>query len=197
MNAVATAVRRVLKMDSVSPNSPACKRAAHDGAATRQLHFVYRPVIHEKPLAGPTAGLPDRWLLDRAASMVAARPISDFRDCAAVPGKADRFCLGHAASALKNLQSVGIAGRTVVHLSTSCLMNPMLPVYVIGMFLRRGVRLDGVTVAFVAGRRRRPSGRPLHDAALESPTYVACRTHHCTNRQASWVDALLGRQAKT
>lgn len=194
MNAVATVMRRALKKDFQSPNAPAWKRAANDGPTTHQLQFAYLPVGPVKPSAGATAELLDRWLHDRFDSMVAARPMPDFCDSPRVLSKVDRFFLEHAASALTDLQSTGIAGCAVVHLSTACLTDPLLPVYVISLFQRRGVSLDGVNVVLGTGQRRCPYGKALHVAAPEFPSCVRQHTDPYPNRQPSWFDALLGRR---
>lgn len=193
MNAVATVVRRALKMDPQPSNAPAWKRAANDGPTTHQLQFAYLPVSPVAPSASATAILLDRWLQDRSDSMAAAGPMPNFGDSAGTLNKVDRFCLGHAASALKNLQAMDIAGHAVIHLSNFCLTDPMLPVYVISLFQRRGVSLVGVKVSFGTDRQRRPNGRASHDAAMEFPTYVRHHTDQYPTRQPSWVDALLGR----
>lgn len=193
MNAMATMVRRALKMDSQSSNAPAWRRAANDGPTSHQLQFAYLPVSPVAPSASATAILLDRWLQDRSDSMTAARPMPNFGDSAGALSKADRFCLGHAASALKNLQSLDITGRAVIHLSNSCLTDPMLPVYVISLFQRRGVSLVGVKVYLGTGHQRRPNDRAVHDAATGFPTYVRHHTDPYPTRQPSWVDTLLVR----
>jgi hypothetical protein len=193
MNTVATVVRKALKIDSLSANTPAGKRAANDRPATHQLQFAYLPVIRVKASASATADLLDRWLQDRFAFMRAARPMPDFRDSAGALSNADRFALGHAASPLKDLQAMDIAGRAVIHLSTSCLTGPLLPVYVISLFQRRGVSLVGVNVTLGTGRQRHPVGGALHDAAPEFPMSFRHHTDPYPHRQPSWVDAVLGR----
>jgi hypothetical protein len=193
MNAVATVMRRAFKMEPQSSNAPASRRAANDGPTTHQLQFAYLPAIPVKPSARATEELMDRWLQDRSDSMTAARPMPNFGDSVGALSKADRFCLGHAASALKNLQSMDIAGRAVIHLSTSCLKDPMLPVYVISLFQRRGVSLVGVNVTFGTGRQRRPNGRALHDTATEFPACVRHQTDAHPMKHPSRVVALFSR----
>ncbi|MBP9931368.1 MAG: hypothetical protein KBF63_18980 [Rhodoferax sp.] len=193
MNAVATVLRRVLKIDYPPSNVAACKRAANDGHTTHPLHFAYLPVMEKKAFAGATAELLDRWLQDRSDARAAARPLPALHDSPGVLRNADRFSLEHAASALKNLQSVNMAGRAVIHLSTSCLTDPLLPVYVISLLQRRGVRLDGVNVTLGAGRRCPSSAGSLPNA-IQSPSFVGYRTDEDMVRRASSVDALLGRR---
>lgn len=195
-NPVATVERKTLRIDSPSSDAPTWKRAANDGPATHQLQFAYLPVIPVKPTARATAELLQRWLQIRSTSITTARPVPGFRDAAGVLSKADRFFLGHAASALKNLQSTETAGRAVIHLSISCLTDPLLPVYVVSLFQRRGVSLVGVNVTLGTGRRRGLNGgSTLHDAAPESPTCVRPHTDGPPTRQPSWVDSLPGRLA--
>lgn len=193
LNAVASVERKALKMDSPVVNAPAPMRAANDGPATRQLQFAYLPAIAVKPSASATAELLVRWLRNRSVSLLAARPMPDFRNSRDALSNADRFCLGHADLALKNLQSMGIAGRTVIHLSTSCLKDPLSPVYVISLFQRLGVSPVGIDVTLTTGRLRRLNGRVLHDAV---PEFSALGRHHTDqypSRQPAWVNAFLGR----
>ncbi len=195
-NPAATVERRILRIDLPSSDAPTWKRAANDGPATHQLQFAYVPVIPVKPSARATAELLLRWMQNRSTSMTPARPVPGFRDAAGVLSKADRFFLGHAASALKNLQSMGIAGRAVIHLSTFCLTDPLLPVYVVSLLQRRGVSLVGVNVTLGTGRKCCLAGnRTLHDAAPQSPTRVRHHTDEPPIRQPSWVNALPGRLA--
>jgi hypothetical protein len=92
-------------------------------------------------------GLLQHWLQERSASMAFARPVPGFRVAAGVLTKADRFFITHAASALENMQSSGIAGCSVIHVSIGGLTDPLLPVYVVSKLQQRGVCLIGVTVA--------------------------------------------------
>lgn len=194
-NAVATVVRRSRKIDTSSSRAPAWKRAANDGPTTHQLQFTYLPDVRVKPSLVAAAELLGRWLQDGSDSMAATRPMPDFRDSPGVLSASDRFFLGHAASALMNLQSLGIAGSAVIHLSNFCLTDPLLPVYVISLFQRRGVNLDGVNVTLGTGRRRRPESGMSHRAALESPWCVRYRTDDNPSKQSSWIGALLERFA--
>ncbi len=203
MNAAATNVARwTLKTDAPSANvhfskraanAPGAKRAAYDGPATHQLHFANLPVIAVKPVARETTELLQRWLQDRSDSMTSAVSASGQCDAAIVLSNADRFFLGHAASALKNLQCMGIAGCAVIHLSTSCLIDPLLPAYVISLLQRRGVRMVGVSVTFVPGRQPCPSGASMHGAASQSPACVRQHTDARPGKRPSWVDALFAR----
>ncbi len=202
-NVAATNVaRRTLKTDAPSANAPfsqraanarASKRAAYDGPVTHQLHFANLPVIAVKPSAHATSELLQRWLQDQSDSMTSAGPVSGLCDAAIVLSNADRFFLGHAASALKNLQCMGIAGCAVIHLSTSCLIDPLLPAYVISLLQRRGVRMVGVSVTLVSDRQPSPSGAGLQGAAPQSPACVRYPTDGHPGKRPSWVDALFAR----
>lgn len=180
-------------MASTSADAPTCKCAATGGPATRQLHFAYRPVNPVRPSSHVTSGLLHPRLQEISVAMAPAPPTVNFRDAAGVLGNKDRFFLKHAASAMEDLQSKGIAGRAVIHLSTSCLTDPLLPVYVISLFQRRGVSLAGIHVTLGTGSQRCPTGGILHDAALESPQYVRHHTDERPNSQPSWVNAMFGR----
>jgi hypothetical protein len=129
-------------------------REGHDAAATRQLHFSYWPVLTLDADARVPAGLLRHWWQARSAARAAARPVPGFRLVGGVMTKADRFFIGHAASALANLQSDGIAGSSVIPVSMAGLADPLLPLYVVSQLQSRGVSLIGVTVdaPWYAGR---------------------------------------------
>ena len=161
--ATATMPSGARKIVSFSPDAPTRVREAFDETDTRQLHFAYWPVIPVGPTARVPAGLLQRWLQDRSASMATTRPVPVSRVAAGVLTKADRFFLAHAASALENLQSSGIAGRAVINLSIAGLTDPLLPLYVVSQLQRRGVSLVGVTVARAP---HWPGGSARSDEAL-------------------------------
>lgn len=145
--AAATIARDARKIAPPSTEHRTWRRAAYDESATRQLHFSYWPVIAAVPTARVTAGLLQHWLQHRSAAMAMVRPVPGFRVTAGVLTKADRFFLAHAASALGCLQSSGIAGQAVIHVSVAGLTDPLLPLYVVSQLQLCGVSLVAVTVA--------------------------------------------------
>lgn len=146
-NAEATMLRGTRETGSGFTGAPSWKGEADDESAARQLHFSYWPVITVHAPTRVTARLLQRWLQERSASMAPARPVPGFRVAAGVLTKADRFVIAYAASALENMQSSGIAGCAVIHLSIAGLTDPLLPVYVVSKLQQHGVSLLGVTVA--------------------------------------------------
>lgn len=122
-------------------------REEYDEAATRQLHFVYRPLIPADATEPVTAGLLQHWPQERSNAVSTARPMLGFRATAGVLTKRDRFFLGYAASALEGLQSRGFAGRVVITLSAVGLTDPLLTVYLVSQLQRRGVNRVGLYVS--------------------------------------------------
>ena len=154
ISAATTLVSSARKTLAPARDISAWTREAHDACATRQLHFSYWPVLTMDAHARVPAGLLRHWLQARSAARAIARPVPGFRLVGGVLTKADRFFLGHAATALANLQSSGIAGSSVIPVSMAGLTDPLLPLYVVSQLQRRGVSLIGVTVdaPWCAGR---------------------------------------------
>lgn len=136
------------KMASPLTSAPTWMCEAGDGDATRRLLFSYRPLIPVELTERVRARLLPRWPHGDSADIAtaAARPTPGLHSPAGVLSKVDRFLLAYAASALTGLQSRGLAGTTVVHISAAGLMDPELPIYVFSQFQRHGVGMVGVTV---------------------------------------------------
>ena len=134
--------RRVLP----SPSVPVRKRFAHQARATRQVRFDYSP-SNGAELGDGIVSRAIQWQRQHPMrSLFAMQPVTHFHDVSGVLGSGDRFQLDHAASALQDLQHACIAGGAVIRLSTTALMDPLLPVYVRSLLERRGVHLRGVRV---------------------------------------------------